>query len=301
MTIQIVMKTIEMSLRDYTYYYTIEKNSRDRIAPIVFINGAFQNMKSWHPISQYLSEWTTTIVLDLPGWGLADHLPANIDFGIYAEAINNVLKEEGVEDVNVISTSYGTPIATQFAKRYPAKIDHLILTAPLMEINPALKTQYQLLEDIISKKDLPTLAEFLFDIGLMNSKEGEKGNILQFELISALFKQQILRLSEDKLQKFMSNTDRIMSYGSSSIAGIENMKTLVLTGQYDTFTSCGEGRALAVRFANAEFYEVPAADHLFLFENPEFATKLISDFLIGSEAAGCLSRTSKSASLALSQ
>ena len=273
------MKTNEMAIEGFKFYYSISKNDQNNISPLIFINGAFQDMHSWHYMNKYFSQLTSTIVLDLPGWGKADHLPGDIDFSLYARAINDVLIKEGIKHVNVVSTSYGTPIAVQFAKNFRASVDNLILTSPLMEIQPSLLNRYSTLNDLVRRKDLSNLSAFLFDIGLMNTEEGVKGKVKQYDLISSLFNKQILKLSDDKLKKFKSNTDRIIKFGTASIEGIQDLKTLIFTGEYDSFTTCKRRKSLADTFTNARFDKVPETDHLFLFENPKFAIQLIADFL----------------------
>lgn len=274
------MKKNKLSIKAYNYYYSISRNEKESTSPIIFINGAFQDMNSWHFMRKYFENFTTTVVLDLPGWGMADHLPKEIDFDLYSEAINKVLEQEEVKQVNIISTSYGTPISTHFAKQYKSKINNLVLTSPLMEIGSNLASKYPCMKQLIQNKDYENLYKFLLEIGLMNVVEGKKGNIKQFELIAGLFEKQVLKLTKEKSQKFISNTERIMNYGTSSTEGIEDIRTLVMTGEHDTFTCSKSSRALADTFNNATFKMIPETDHFYLFENPRFAIKLIDDFLL---------------------
>ncbi len=110
----------ELELENHKYYYAINQCKNDQADPILFINGAFQCMNSWQKAVDHFKDNTTTIVADLPGWGDADFLSDDYDFDFLARAIFQILEKESINKINIVSTSYGTPIAVSFAKNFPS-------------------------------------------------------------------------------------------------------------------------------------------------------------------------------------
>jgi len=103
------------------------------------VNGAFQSMKSWTQIISLLQGEYSIIVSDLPGWGQSDMMPSTCNFDMYNEFIKDILQEESLEKVNLLSCSFGTLIATQFAKSHSNLIDNLIMCSPILKIKKSLK------------------------------------------------------------------------------------------------------------------------------------------------------------------
>lgn len=277
------MKINTLTLNSVQYHYAITHGNTSN-TPILFINGAFQNMFSWSTLANQLSKQRTTLVTDLPAWGKADSLKAEVDFEFYADAVDQILRNEEIDKVTIVSTSYGTNIATTFATLFPEKIDKLILTAPLLEISPRLKSFNPRLQELINAKDFTQLFHFLLKIGLLNVHAGECKQIHNYQLVRHCFERQIKTLTAKKLADFQSNTERIMKYGNADLSKIREVETLVLTGVHDTFTDLSSCKSIYNQFVNARFEIVPNADHFFLFERPLYTAQIIERFLIATDS-----------------
>jgi pimeloyl-ACP methyl ester carboxylesterase len=275
------MKINQLSIENTKYNYRISTCTSSDYPPIFLVNGAFQNMHSWDYLVSFLKDYFTIIVADLPGWGSADLLPSSHDFSLLASAVNQILEVEKIEQVNLISTSYGSLIGTIFAQEYGEKLSNLMLCSPLLEISGSLKVYYPELLEIISKKDTLVLSDFLCKVGLLNCVAGCERKIDHFEKLTLLFKRKIEKLTEEDLAKFIHNTDRILSFGKTDLSAIKHVNTKVITGEYDSFTTPEYCRKVARSFTSNNFESIPRADHMFLFERPKaFADIILKYFCV---------------------
>ena len=101
----------KLTTSGFSYSYEFIENPDSNFSPIFIVNGAFQSMKSWTHIISLLKEHYSIIVSDLPGWGQSDLLPSVYSFDMYNEFIRDILLEESVDQVNLLSCSFGTLIA----------------------------------------------------------------------------------------------------------------------------------------------------------------------------------------------
>lgn len=273
------MKTKTLRTIGFNYSYKYLKSKKQKRNPIFIINGAFQNMNTWTPIVSLLNDRHSVILADLPGWGQSDLLPSLYDFSVYNQFIFDILKKEEIDKINILSSSFGTLIATSFAQSYPELVDKLILCSPITEIKDSLQQSYPEMQEIIKSRDARALSEFLCRIGLINCEAGEKGMIDSFEILLKKFVINISRLDANHLGKFMANTNRILNFPGSDLSKISSIKTLILSGVHDRFTSPDDCESVYEQFENCKLKFVPKSDHLFLFEQPLYAIKKIDKFL----------------------
>ena len=273
------MKITQLEIENFKYNYAISPCPSSKQPPLFFINGAFQNMHSWAYLSSSLQEDFTIIVADLPGWGSADLLPDKYDFSFLASSVNQILEKENIDQVSLISTSYGSLIATKFTEEYTSKVANLMLCSPLLEISGRLKAYYPELLQIIFNKDASSLNDFLCNVGLLNCPAGHQGKIDHFEKLLPLFKRKISKLKKDELDQFLQNTNRIISYGDTDLSAISGINAKVITGEYDSFTTPDDCHNIAQFFSKSCYESIPRADHMFLFEQPQAFANVIARFL----------------------
>ncbi len=263
----------------FNYTYNFIENQDSDFSPLFIINGAFQDMKSWTQLITLLDKQYSIIVADLPGWGKSDLLPSVFGFEMYNEFIRKILLEEGIEKVNLLSCSFGTLIATSFAKSFPDNIDNLIFCSPILKIKKSLKKKYPKMKNIIEVRKTEQLANFLCKIGLVNCKAGSKGKIEHFDLLVKKFQKKIARCDPNQLGKFLENTNRIMKFPEEDLTEIANLPSMILKGRYDEFTSTKDCEKVASEFQSCPLYLIPKSDHMFLHEQPVYSAKKIDAFI----------------------
>ena len=85
------------------------------------------NLEMWRDQIPELSKRARVIALDLPGHGLSDKPETTYSMDFFAEAVDAVLKDAGVEHAVLVGHSMGTPVIRQFYRKYPQKTLALVI------------------------------------------------------------------------------------------------------------------------------------------------------------------------------
>jgi pimeloyl-ACP methyl ester carboxylesterase len=103
-----------------------------RSAPaVLLLHGFGASLDTWEPWAKLLSARYRVIRLDLPGFGLTGPDPT----GDYSDArtlavIAGLMDQLGVQNAGFIGNSLGGRFAWEFAARYPARVNRLVLISP---------------------------------------------------------------------------------------------------------------------------------------------------------------------------
>src|SRR5690242_2933628 len=85
------------------------------------------NLELWRDHIPELSKRARVVALDLPGHGLSDKPETTYSMDFFADAIDAVMKDAGVEHAVLIGHSMGTPVIRQFYRKYPQKTLGLVI------------------------------------------------------------------------------------------------------------------------------------------------------------------------------
>ena len=88
---------------------------------VVFIHGWSCDMTSWRAQVPAFEGKARILLVDLPGHGKSDRPAVDYTMERFAEAVDAVLRDAGVERALLVGHSMGTPVARQFWRKYPAK------------------------------------------------------------------------------------------------------------------------------------------------------------------------------------
>lgn len=105
-------------------HYVSEGKGKDAI---VLVHGWTCNLTNWRDQIPELSKRARVIALDLPGHGLSDKPQTAYNMDLFADAIDAVMKDAGVEHAVLVGHSMGTPVARQFYRKYPQKTLALVI------------------------------------------------------------------------------------------------------------------------------------------------------------------------------
>lgn len=100
---------------------------------VVFIHGWTCDANSWRLQVPAFAGKTRVIALDLPGHGESDKPQLAYTMSFFALAVEDVLREAGVDRAILVGHSMGTPVARQFYRMYPGR------TAALVAVDGPLK------------------------------------------------------------------------------------------------------------------------------------------------------------------
>jgi len=103
------------------------KNSGSGKDALVLVHGWTCNLEMWRDQMPEFSKRARVIALDLPGHGLSDKPETTYSMDFFADAIDAVMKDAGVEHAVLVGHSMGTPVVRQFYRKYPQKTLALVI------------------------------------------------------------------------------------------------------------------------------------------------------------------------------
>ena len=246
-------------------------------SPTLFVSGAFQTMDSWARFAAPFARETTVLLVDPPGMGASDLLPAEVGVDFLAACLQQVLDEHGIEGANVIAASYGTPSALRLAQTRPHRVNRIVLAGTMRELPPALHARIAAAAELARGLHRVALADVCVEGMLCRDHERP---VERRGLAARVLRAGILRMSDPDLLKFAANTERLLRHApidiSQPIAGPE---ALVFTGEHDCFTLPAACREVAAAFERVWFTTIRRADHLFHLERPDTVLDIFLRFM----------------------
>ncbi len=97
---------------------------------IVIITGTPSWSEYWAPTIAALPETREMVVADRPGFQASEPEDAVRDIAKQADALSPMLAGRDGQRVLVVGQSFGAPVATLMAARYPDRVDALLLMSP---------------------------------------------------------------------------------------------------------------------------------------------------------------------------
>jgi pimeloyl-ACP methyl ester carboxylesterase len=120
-----------MEIKDYLevnqtrLYYAIQGEGE----PLILLHGSFTDHRIWDEQAQSLAARFKVIRLDQRGYGNSD-LPRE-PFAYY-EDLKTLIDTLGLNDVNLVGSSFGGSVVIDFTLKYPEMVKKLVLAAPAL-------------------------------------------------------------------------------------------------------------------------------------------------------------------------
>jgi pimeloyl-ACP methyl ester carboxylesterase len=244
--------------------------------PIVFLGGAFQTFFSFKKDVQVMMEDHPIFLLDLPSQGSNRQLSPDLKFEDYARILKSFFDDLGIAKITPIGLSYGSATAFYFASMYPERTERLILGGT----TPRVRDSYRaLLEDtfeLLESGDMEVFSQG----AVMNLINYSKREITKIpERVVKGFYKNMMSLSENDKLRYRHNTQRLLNL--DGVQGTPHCQTLVLTGEYDNFTTPHENFAMSRLIPSSQFVLIEEGDHLANLEKRDVLINLYSAFLKG--------------------
>ncbi|CAI8976824.1 poly(3-hydroxyoctanoate) depolymerase [Pseudomonas sp. IT-347P] len=108
--------------------------------PLLLLNGLGGLIRTFDALREQLPDYTT-ITLDVPGVGKSQMPRWPMRLPRHADMVAKMLKQLGIDQVDVFGVSWGGALAQEFALRYPRRVRRLILAAtsagPMLLVKPS--------------------------------------------------------------------------------------------------------------------------------------------------------------------
>ena len=111
-------------------YSRVAEPSGTSMPPIVHVHGFAMSGRYLEPTAAQLAADHRTLVPDLPGYGWSDKPRRPLTIPELAEALGDYLDAVGVPRAVILGHSLGCLVTTEFAHRYPHRIERAVLVSP---------------------------------------------------------------------------------------------------------------------------------------------------------------------------
>lgn len=246
------MTTQKITIKDLQLNVSI----RGQGSPLLLLNGLGGLIRTFDPLRDELADYRT-ITLDVPGVGKSQMPRWPMRLPRHADLIAELLKQLGIDQVDVFGVSWGGALAQEFALRYPGMVRRLILAAtsagPAMLVKPA-----DILDFFASSKS-----------PRQHTQKGSRNSL-----------QTLLRFGVTKgmLTAYHQLTALV---GWTSLLRLFRLRqrTLILTGERDTLVRLYNAHILRRTIRRAELRTLQGEGHFFVVTSARRTAEAIREFL----------------------
>jgi pimeloyl-ACP methyl ester carboxylesterase len=97
--------------------------------PVIFIHGLSGCWQNWLENIPHFARDHRVIALDLPGFGQSEMPAKEISISNYADTIDALMTELGIDTARIIGSSMGGFIGAELAIQHPARVERLVLVS----------------------------------------------------------------------------------------------------------------------------------------------------------------------------
>lgn len=258
---------------------------------VVLVHGLALSSTTWRPVMPALTEKYTVIAPDLLGHGLSGKPRGDYSLGAYASGIRDLLVALDVERATFVGHSLGGGIAMQLAYQFPERCERIALVAsgglgkevngllravtlpgaeyvlPVL-LTPWLRLRAEWVGGLFSKlgwRPGPTLDEVWRSYTNLTDRAGQQAFVHTVRSVIDISGQRV------------SAHDRL--YLASAVP------TLIVWGEDDAIIPVEHAYATHEAVPHSTLAVLPHAGHFLPFEEPEWFSRVLLDFLDSTEPA----------------
>ncbi len=249
---------------------------------LVFIHGAFGDMRMWEPQWKYFSSKYRVLRYDLRGHGKTG--PSDLErysMATYADDLAAILDELKIDSAIICGLSWGGGIAQVFAARNPNRLRGLVLVGSTVSMSVTLGEKFLryllvpkfvmlLMIRILDVKRFVRFSFWLANLTLGKNWLNRDDQTLEY------IRQCMLQIDRSE---YLKTWGAIYGFDLQPIEMI-SCPTLVLSGERDTKMVMRHAAEIMHRVPGAEARVLPAAYHALTLEQPHAFNEALEDFLI---------------------
>ena len=245
----------------------------DTSRTVLLVHGFSVPFYLWDPTFEALQKQGFRVIrFDLYGRGYSDRPDLIYDKDLFEKQISDLLDAlEIKEPIDFVGASMGGAIVSEYAVKYPEKVNKLILVDPVHEpVNISILKLPLLGEYITNIYFAPSLPSKKMDDFYYPENHADWSEKFKVQMKYKGFKRALL----STLRNYM-NEDKLPTYTK---LGQLNKEVLLMWGEDDK-TLPFEGNERIRKVVKCEFMSVKEAGHLPHLEYPELVNKRIIEFL----------------------
>ncbi|MGC0377222.1 alpha/beta fold hydrolase [Streptomyces sp. SAI-229] len=264
-----------LAFQGFAYTCRIVHQSAPRTAPLLLLGGSSQNRYSWQGHERWLTPLCTLITVDLPGYGSSDFLPARYGIDFLADAVQHMLTELDVPEVNLFGGCFGEVVGLRFAQRHPGSVRRIVFAGAAIRLPGLYTDAVPRVSHALEQGDIEGAAERLVQLFMSNPGIGK---VRRHAAVARLLRRQFMNQTPDELRKAVEHNTRLVTHGCYEPLPVPDVPSLVFTGEYDSLCTPQMGRELAATMPSARFTTVKETDHLVTVERSQESADLIGRF-----------------------
>lgn len=237
--------------------------------PVVFVHGVVFTRKMWVPQREDLADDVRYVSMDLPGHGEAADGDFSLDDAV--DRLDAVIDAEADGEATVVGLSLGGYVATEYARRYPDKVETLVISGSTANPTGLLETATRAvswLAERATKSDRITGALASLHARFVDALDLEAGT--EREILGAGFYPKQI----DDAGYELAGRDFRAAF--AAFPG----PALVLNGKWDLLNRLGEEKhADAAR--NTRVAVIPGTGHVCNLEKPEAFAGALRQLALG--------------------
>jgi len=251
---------------------------------ILFLHGLSGCWGNWLEQLSVFAARNRVIAVDLPGFGHSPGGAGELSMGGYAQLLDALLAELGVQSADVVGNSMGGLIAAELAASFPERVRRLVLVSPAGLSTYANRLTHRTipvlrrLEQVLalgaaftaSKSDAITRRPRLRELAL-------KGVIRHPGRLSApLAAEQVRGAGTDG---FMRALEAILEHDLSESLPRITARSLIVWGAEDLLINVRDGARFEALIADSRLVVYPDTGHMAMLERPAEFNELLAGFL----------------------
>ncbi len=238
---------------------------------LILIPGFASGAWTWFCQTEELSRDFRVITFDPRGIGSSNNDAQNLSMQTFTKDILRILDDLKIEKTNVLGASFGGFVAQEFALKFPARVENLILACT------SAGGKYHI------KPDIEILRSFTRNPSLSLSEQ-----IRQFfrpaftEEFNAETVEKVCQLREENEvsdETYLAQLGVAISFDFEENLDKIFHRTLVITGDKDKIVPMENSLNLSERIPNARLEIIKNGSHLFFIENAKEFNREVSEFL----------------------
>ncbi len=242
--------------------------------PVILLGGAFHTIGTMEEDAKALSKENPVYLVSLPGLGLNRQYVKGMSSEDYALILRTFLDSLGIESTSLIAQSYSSSIAITFACLYEERVKKLILCGATKEIRESVS---HLLEESLHHLVKNQMDRFASGLALNMMNFSQRNNIAAAKEVNQHFYQHLRSFNELDKARYKSTFVRLM--GEKHTLRPPQCPVLVISGEFDNFTTPYENYQVSRYFPNGEYIIIQGADHLGTHEKSDVYRRVFKRYL----------------------
>jgi len=245
---------------------------RGKGTPLVLLHGYPLTHAMWRPQLETLSDHYRVILLDLPGFGLAEEWAVPTSLAGFADSVHRTLVAEVAEPMVVIGHSFGGYVALQMYRDHPERFAGLVLADTRSEADPPeaqakRRATIERLKDPMEHLDEDAAAQ-----GLLAPQTWARRDPI-VDAVRAMVGGVRNETVQGALQAIAERP------GLTPVLATIQVPTLVLWGEADQLIPPAQSQAMVPHLPQGMGMGIPYSGHLPSLESPEAFNQAVRQLL----------------------